>query len=337
MTDTANTSISAVIPNWNGAALLPRCIDALRREFDAWPGHTEIIVVDDASDDGSPALLKKIHPQVKVIENSRNSGFGHSCNRGAQAATGELLLLLNTDVFVHTGFLPPLVRHFADPDMFAVSCQSYRDDGAPREGRKTRLFKNIWFAPPGMSRFHDSIPAAACNSICATGGHSIFDHRKFLELRGFDPLFHPFYWEDNDLCWRAWARGWRALHEPESRVTHSHSGVISSSFRRAQINAIAHRNRMLFTWKNLSAWNILLPHSLGLAARIPVSALTLNKWFFVSLGGALKRLPTALAGRAEMKKRRRRSDNEILRLAAAPEPGPRDAHPITTGQCMKTE
>src|SRR5664279_4739180 len=83
-----------IIPNWNGARFLPTCLDALQRQTYA---KVEVIVADNASTDGSQALIKQNYPWVKLIDLPENRGFTGACNVGIEAARGEYVALLNND------------------------------------------------------------------------------------------------------------------------------------------------------------------------------------------------------------------------------------------------
>ena len=101
--------VSVVIPNWNGAAHLPACLIALRaqtlRDF-------EVIVVDNASTDGSVERLGRDYPEAQVIRLDRNYGFTGACNTGLRAARGEILTLLNNDTGAAPDWLAEVVAAF---------------------------------------------------------------------------------------------------------------------------------------------------------------------------------------------------------------------------------
>ncbi len=97
--------ISIVVPNWNGADLLERHLPGILNELGKHHAESECIVVDDASTDGSVALLRKTFPRVFVVSNSTNHGFSSTVNRGINIAKHERILLLNNDVAVTPGFL----------------------------------------------------------------------------------------------------------------------------------------------------------------------------------------------------------------------------------------
>ena len=124
---------SIVIPNWNGRDLLEKYIPSILEAAKGNPAN-EIIVVDNASDDGSAAFLKREFPAVRVLELDRNYGFGGGSNRGFAAAKNDVVVLLNSDMRVAPDFLGPLLEDFSDENVFAVSCQIYLSNpGKPRE------------------------------------------------------------------------------------------------------------------------------------------------------------------------------------------------------------
>jgi hypothetical protein len=114
----AKIAVSIVIPNWNGVELLKK---HLQKVIDNAPG-AEIVVADDVSTDGSVEYLRKNFPKVVVVELNKRVGFAANVNAGVAKATGDIVILLNTDVEPEKGFLKPLLPHFENLDMFAVGC-----------------------------------------------------------------------------------------------------------------------------------------------------------------------------------------------------------------------
>ena len=101
-------SASVVIPNWNGRDLLERYLPSVIKAMAGHPDN-EVIVVDNASSDGSAELVKRRFPSVRVIELPTNLGFGGGSNTGFRAATNDIVVLLNSDMRVEPGFLQPLL------------------------------------------------------------------------------------------------------------------------------------------------------------------------------------------------------------------------------------
>ncbi|MHC4198396.1 MAG: glycosyltransferase family 2 protein [Planctomycetota bacterium] len=302
--------ISIVIPNFNGAGLLrenlPLVLDAARRE-----GAVEVIVVDDASADGSVDVLEREFPSVRAIRLERNVGFGRACMAGARAAGGEIMVLLNTDVSVTPGFLAPLLEDLEREGTFAVSAVDTLS-GSPEAPVEVRCpgFRK------GYIRFDTRPPAGdpPFETLFAPAGYAAYRRDLFLELGGFDPLYEPFYWEDVDVCFRAWKRGWRSLVEPRSLVRHEHDrGSIVSEHGAERVRALNGRNGYLFLWKNVTSRRMfLLRHLLPTARRALTDWAVMDSRFYLTLGRALGRLRLALERRREERRRGRLTDEDVF-------------------------
>ncbi len=273
---------SVVIPNWNGRDLLERYLPSVIAALAGHPDN-EIIVVDNGSTDRSAEFLRTEFPDVKVLALDRNLGFGGGSNAGFRAAKNDIVVLLNNDMQVSLGFLPPLLEGFRDELVFAVSCQIFFRDPAKRR-EETGLTQG-WWQDGGLKVRHRDDPAVQDLFPCfyGGGGSCAFDRRKFLELGGFDELLAPFYLEDADLGYMAWKRGWKVLYQPRSIVYHEHRGTIGKRFSDAQIQAVLKKNYLLFCWKNIHDWRRLAEH------------------FFFSSGGALLSVASGdVPGRANL-------------------------------------
>ena len=112
-------TLSIVIPNWNGARFLPVCLEALRQQTHP---ALEVLIVDNASSDGSQDLIQREYPWVKLIELPTNTGFTGACNTGMRAATGEIVALLNNDTEVDPEWAAAVVDAFArHPEVGSVA------------------------------------------------------------------------------------------------------------------------------------------------------------------------------------------------------------------------
>ena len=305
-----------MIPTWNGRELLERFLPSVVRSLEAWPGGGEIVVVDDGGADDTPAWLAEHYPRVRLLRLERNGGFAGAVNRGVAEAVHQVVILLNNDVEVEVDFIAPLAGWFGRrQDVFAVCARSldwdrktFRDGG--KLGRWQRGFWRVW-------QNYDVNPAARAEdspllSIYCPGGFSAFDRSRWLALGGLDELFAPFNWEDTDICYRAWKRGWLALYEPASTIYHRPNTTIGGgAFRAGYVRFISRRNRLFFHWKNLTDRRMLARHLLALLLSLPLSLLRLD---FPSLAA----LATALAAAGRIRQRRKRelaeskvSDREI--------------------------
>lgn len=310
---TAGASI--VIPTWNGRELLEKHLPSVVAAASVNP-ENEVIVVDNASTDGTVEFLARNFPQVRVLSLARNEGFGGASNAGVRAARHDIVVLLNNDMRVAPDFLAPLLEGFTDELVFSVSCQIFFTDPA-KVREETGLTQIEW--RDGMLRVrHRRDDSVNRLFPCAYGGGGscAFDRRKFLELGGFDPLFHPFYLEDNDLGYLAWKRGWKVLYQPASVVWHEHRGTIGRRFSPEEIRAVLAKNFLLWCWKNIHEWRRLASHLAlawcgaivsGLAGESPERA-SLAAW-----GRAFCQLPQALGSRWRARSLAAVSDTEAFR------------------------
>ena len=261
---------SIVIPNWNGSDLLRKYLPSVIAACDLALGD-EIIVVDNASEDGSAALVAASFPQVRLLPLDANRGFGGGSNAGIDAAHNDHVVLLNSDMRVEPGFLAPLLAPFEDPMVFAVAAQIlFSDPGKRRE--ESGLTYARWHAGEialGHNLNCDGTGALPC--FYPGGGSSAFHRPKLQAVKSFDHLFRPFYLEDTDLGWEAWKRGWKVLYQPASVVYHEHRGTIGKRFSVDYVNRIIQKNRVLFHWKHLEHPGRLAAHALRLAVDCIVS------------------------------------------------------------------
>ena len=253
------STASVVIPNWNGCDLLKKYLPSVEKALEG-NAENEIIVVDNGSSDGSLELLKREFPRVRVLELSRNLGFGWGSNAGFRAARNDIVVLLNSDMRVEADFLPPLLEGFQDERVFAVSCQIYFTD--PNKVREETGLTQGWWEDGSLRVRHRADEGINDLYPCfyGGGGSCAFDRRKFLELGGFDPVLAPFYMEDTDLGYLAWKRGWKVFYQPRSVVYHEHRGTIGKRFREEQIQTVLKKNFILFVWKNIHEWRRLVSH-----------------------------------------------------------------------------
>ena len=252
-------AVSVVIPNWNGRDLLEKNLPSILAAFGSNSKH-ELIVVDNASTDGSVEFLREAFPDVTVLGLDENLGFGGGSNAGIRAACNDVVFLLNNDMRLAPDSIDPLLDGFRDPRVFAVTSQIYFSDPDKRR-EETGLTQGQWLE--GQLRVDHRIDPHVDElfpTFYAGGGSSAFDRRKFLELGGFDPLMEPFYYEDTDVSYGSWKRGWVILYEPRSVVYHDHRGTIGKHFSEAYIQSVLQKNRLLFVWKNIHEWRRLAGH-----------------------------------------------------------------------------
>lgn len=291
-------AVSVVIPSWNSESQLQQNLPFVFRA--AQRVNAEIIVVDDASAfDRSAHYLRSLGKTIRFYANPTNQGFSYTVNRGVKLAHGKIVVLLNTDVRPSPDCFVQAIKHFADPSVFAVTFNSGEAWAGGRwEGGLLQHAK----VEPSARSAQQTNP-----SLWASGGQAAFDRQKWLSLGGMDLLYKPFYWEDVDLGYRAWKRGWQIIWDPKSRCVHDHQkSVIASNFTPEFVKNTAQRNQFLFVWKNIHDSRLLFSH----LRRIPA--------FIKNYPGAFLRalllLPQALKGRGVEQKHSVRSDLAILSL-----------------------
>lgn len=250
-------SVSVIMPNLNGEKLLQKNLPAyIRAKSNPKNNIKEIIVVDDGSWDGSVAFLKKNYPEIKLIKHKVNRGFSAAVNTGARAAKGELLLLINTDVVPEENFLESVFEYFENENVFAVSLHEKSYGWA--KGSFTEGYIQLAM---GEESENSHI------SFYISGGSGIFRRKIWMELGGMDEkLLSPFYWEDIDLCYRAWKRGYVNLWDPNGRVVHNHESTISK-FPKSYVQRVRERNQLLVIWKNIHSPSLFRKHVVGVIAR----------------------------------------------------------------------
>jgi GT2 family glycosyltransferase len=224
----------------------------------------EIIVADDMSTDGSAGYLKKNFPKVIVVERHTHKGFASNVNAGVSRATGDIVVLLNTDVEPERDFLPLLLAHFSDPDVFAVGCleKSAESGKTILRGRGLARWEKGYY-------IHSRGEVNRVSTAWVSGGSGAFRKSMWDRLGGMDTLYNPFYWEDIDLSYRARKAGWKTLFEPKSIVRHYHEeGKIKREYTPTNVKRIAYRNQFIFIWKNVTDMNILVAHAFWTPVRI---------------------------------------------------------------------
>jgi GT2 family glycosyltransferase len=241
------STVSIIIVNWNGAQLLPACLDAVARQSQS---ADEVIVVDNASTDASRTLLHRQYPWVRVLPLPRNLGFAGGTNAGIAASKGDIIVTLNNDTIPEPGWLAALCTPFAgqvrlgstmstmvfaqSPTCVAAAGLAVYDNGLVLED--LALTSQADLPPEPRPIFGPSAGAAAY-------------HRAMLDDIGYFDEYFFLYLEDADLAWRARLRGWESLHVPEAVATHLYS---ASSKQGSPLKSYhLARNRLWCLRKNL--------------------------------------------------------------------------------------
>ena len=222
---------SVVIPNWNGLKFLQTCLDSLAQQTYS---PLEVLVVDNASTDGSQALIHDNFPEVKLIVLPENRGFTGACNAGIEQAQGAYISLLNNDTQVEPDWAAAIVdayeRHsdvgivaskmllFDKRDHFHTAGDYFTVDGRPGN-------RGVWQQDTGQFD-QEAFVFSAC------GGSAAYRKTMLDQIGVLDDEFF-FSLEDVDLGWRAQLTGWRCLYVPTAVVYHHLSatgGGVTASY-----------------------------------------------------------------------------------------------------------
>jgi O-antigen biosynthesis protein len=219
---------SFVIPLFNGLTHTRECLRTLQATLPAGLGH-EIILVDDGSTDGTRDWLATLAPPCRVLLNERNLGFAGACNRGAAAATGELLFFLNNDLVLTPGWFEPMRDLLRRPDTGLVGNVQLRAATGELD------HAGVTFDAKGKPGHDHARPLAArlrgWRAVPAVTGACLALRRPIWEkLGGFDEGFRN-GGEDIDLCLRARAAGLRTLVSLRSVVRHHVSASTGRKLR----------------------------------------------------------------------------------------------------------
>ncbi|MBI5302402.1 MAG: glycosyltransferase family 2 protein [Chloroflexi bacterium] len=216
--------LSIIIVSWNTRALLADCLASV--EATAGDLALDVWVVDNASHDGSVAMLRAHFPQVNFVENRANIGFAAANNQAIPLTTSPFVLLLNSDTVVQPGALAEIVAFMrATPRAGIVGANIVNADGSPQRcfGKFPTLLSESIYAWGLDARFPVDRHAALNGRAVATDwvlGAALTARRDALDQAGaLDPAYFM-YSEEVDLCYRVKRAGWDNYALPTARVVH---------------------------------------------------------------------------------------------------------------------
>jgi GT2 family glycosyltransferase len=281
-----------MVLNYNGRRHLDDCFSTLLVAASRSRHACRVVCVDNRSTEPDVAYLRDRFPEVEVIVAAEND-FLFSLNPIVASRSEEIVVILNNDMRFDADFIDPLLTHFQDPVLFAAAAQLMNWGGESQQNaaRRGRLH-NAWF----YKEWRNEIPGPAA-SLEAPGGAAAYRRQHFVELGGFDPIFRPGYYEDLDLSYRAWVRGWSTVFEPRSVIYHKEGVTLDAVFGTGRMSAIHFRNHVLFTLKNIGGWRFLIVFLVLLPVRALRPALHGDFLPVRGIVDAIGRLPAALRAR----------------------------------------
>ncbi len=245
--------------NHNAGHALIECVCSFRAE-----AVEELIVVDNASTDGSADALALAQPDVQIVRSEKNLGYGAGANLGLAEIASEMVLVSNPDVALHPGALGVLAGALAADPMLAITGPRIEEPDGSRYP-SARRFPSIADAAghvvlgtflPG-NRFTrryrmDELDTTSAIEVDWVSGACFMARRRVLsELGGFDESFFM-YVEDVDLCWRAHRAGWGVAYIPEAVVTHLRG--VSTSRHPYRMMLEHHRSAFRFARRSYRGW-----------------------------------------------------------------------------------
>jgi GT2 family glycosyltransferase len=244
--EVARPDVTVVVVTYNRWDLTK---EALRLLAEVTGPRYEVVIVDNASTDGTANELAHVHGAT-VLRNPRNLGFGPATNQGAAMARGRHLLLLNSDAWVRPGWLEPLIDVAdADPGVAAVAPKLLYPDGRLQEAgsivwRDARVRQYGDGDLPNLPEYNFRRTVDYASAACL-----LVRRAAFIAVGGFDPRFAPVYCEDVDLCLALAAGPGRVVYQPRSVVEHVRGASAAGGVQSAKIE----RNRRLLRarWRDI--------------------------------------------------------------------------------------
>lgn len=267
--------IAVVILNYNSGEDILSCLGSLWEVGEP----LEVVVVDNASSDGSPQRITERFPHVCMVRNERNLGFATAANQGVRASRAPHVFLLNPDATVRPQALTTLMRCLDErPRAGAVGPLVRNPDGSIQPSKRGfpslpeaamhGLLGLFWSTNPGTRAYLlTDTDLSQLRRVGWVAGHSVLLRREAFEaVGGFDERFF-FFVEDVDLCRRLWDAGWEVWFEPRAEVVHTWG--TSWAHRPLRFLWLHHRNLFRYVTKHRRGpWVIAYPViGAGLAAR----------------------------------------------------------------------
>lgn len=274
--ESTDIKVTVVIPNYNGQRFMQTCLDSLRTQN--YKGF-EILVIDNASEDGSYEYVRDYYPEVRLVRLKKNYGFSGAVNKGIELSDTPYVLLLNNDTESDENFVGELVKAIEkSEDIFSVSSKmiNFNDRGIMDDAGDMYSIAG-WGFQRGVGQdinlFNEDREVF---SACA--GAAIYRKSVFDEIGAFD-LKHFAYLEDIDVGYRAKIHGYKNMYCANAIVYHVGSGTSGSKYNDFKVK-LAARNNIYLIYKNM-------PY-LQLAVNMPfiLAGFLVKYMFFRKLGFA---------------------------------------------------
>jgi len=341
---TRTPSVSVAVVNFNGKEYLEDCFNSLASQN--FPqDRLEVIMVDNASEDGSVEFVKVRFPWVKIITNKRNTGYSKAVNQAARSAQGEYLAVLNNDTRADSEWLNNLLLPVLSQSDVACSCSKILTwDGKHIDfvGGSLSFYGHGFKLNVGKADSKDYDRERPVLFPC--GGAMLVDRKIFLDVGGFDEDYFAFF-EDVDFGWRLWVLGYRVIFSPRSVVYHRYHAT-TAKFGYEKERFLLERNALYTIFKNYNDEHLQKIFStavlLSLQRGLVESDLKLDSYqigdsitagesyrdsekisrmtasHLLAIREVLSHLPEMMKKRRAIQENRRRSDTVIINLFGEP-------------------
>jgi GT2 family glycosyltransferase/glycosyltransferase involved in cell wall biosynthesis len=339
-------TVTVIVLNYNGRKHLEGCFPSLLR-LDYPTERLELMLVDNASNDGSVEFTETHYPQVRIVRSPTNLGFAAGNNLGARQTDSQYVIFLNNDMHVDSRFVQGLIDAIqSDPDAVCAGAKILNWDGSRFDfAGAAPHFAGFAYQLGYDKPFSNSVFNEVRPILFACGGAMIIDRQLFLEVGGFDEDYF-IYFEDVDLGWRLWVLGHKVVFAPGAVAYHHHHGTMRS-FSDHRKRVLYKRNALFSVIKNYDEVNLgrVLPAILlgtvdGLVEtavrrrRLPIDEFRITNpkrrrcpdvrlekeevSTLVAIHEVAEKLPQLMERRRFVQGQRKRSDEDVLRLFLAP-------------------
>lgn len=253
--------LSIIITNWNTQELVRAALESIIAHP---PGVSyEIIVVDNGSEDGSPAMIAQTFPSVRLLRNDQNVGYARANNQGVVVAKGEVLLLLGSDVVIVDGSLQKLFDYLVShPDVGAVSCRLLNPDRTVQQS--CRRFPTLTDAMLTYLSLHELAPSynirgfdfSRTQEVDQPAATCLMIRKPIVDRIGLFDERYTILYNDVDLCKRVHAAGWKIVYLADAEIIHH--GSQSTDRATPAVRLEMYRNILVYYFRNFGATAVFL-------------------------------------------------------------------------------
>jgi GT2 family glycosyltransferase len=275
---------TVVIPNYNGKHFLKPCLDSLKRQTEK---AFEILIVDNASSDGSVSCIQQNYPEAKLLILDKNYGFSGAVNAGIKASKTPYVILLNNDTEVDENYITEMIKSIEKSDkIFSVSSKMIQYYDREKLDDAGDLYCLLgWAFQRGVGQ-NVSAYTEPASVFTACAGAAIYRRKVFDEIGYFDES-HFAYLEDIDVGYRAKIYGYRNEYCPTAKVYHVGSGTSGSKYNSFKVR-LAARNNIYLNYKNMPVFQLILNFPFLLAGCLIKQLFFIKRGFGKDYSGGIK-------------------------------------------------